>query len=385
MLAVLVHDGVLMSCRALSIALSHTFYKRTQSTAHQVQPLRFVVIEQGLEAFIHCLSACIIIYMCGLRILSLGFLEILFFSQAASHASKAATALRALASAVSLEMSLNQVLQPVQHAPDDWCAVCFEPLGGAAQDDADAASAAAATAAALGGCVRLPCNHCFHKVCILLSSQLPMPLPSYSRPPLPFLCPQHCMVAWLRKKAECPTCRASVWPVQANGILFHFLPSPAAVAVAGGGLTAGGGAAAPSPVALPQDPFTALPAAVVVALSLPQLLPSVAAASLPLVQLPAAPAAAAPIPSLDTNPAAALALIATPLIDSRPDCEPTAVPAGSAVCAAHATAPAAAAPISVDAAAVSALDGAPCAASARAEEWTTVSRRRRRLHSYEDA
>jgi hypothetical protein len=162
-LAVLVHDGVLMTCRALSIALSHTFFKRTQSSAHQVQPLSYVVIEQGLEAFIHILSAFIVVYMCGLRILSLGFLEILFFSQAVSHASKAATALRALVSAVSLELSLNQVLQPVQHAPDDWCAVCFEPLGVGSQHDSDAAAAAAATAAALGGCVRLPCNHCFHK------------------------------------------------------------------------------------------------------------------------------------------------------------------------------------------------------------------------------
>ncbi len=169
-LAVLVHDGALMTCRALSIALSHTFYKRTQSSAHQVQPLHYVIIEQGLDAFIHCMSACIIVYMCGLRILSLGFLEILFFSQAASHASKAFTALRALGSAVSLEMSLNQVLRPVQNAPDDCCAVCFELLGGGSQDDADAAAAAAATAAELGGCVRLPCDHCFHKASIFASS-----------------------------------------------------------------------------------------------------------------------------------------------------------------------------------------------------------------------
>jgi hypothetical protein len=278
-----------MSCRALSIALSHTFYKRTQSTAHQVQPLRFVIIEQGLEAFIHCLSACIIVYMCGLRILSLGFLEILFFSQAASHASKAATSLRSLASAVSLEMSLNQVLQPVQHAPDDWCAVCFEPLGGASQNDADAAAAAAATAAALGGCVRLPCSHCFHKVG---SSCFPCFFPLSHALPLHFRCPQQCMVAWLRKKAECPTCRASVWPAQANGILFHFLPSPAAVAVsggeaAGGRVAAGGGAAAPLAVPHdPVDPFTNPPAAaLVVALSLPQLVPS-----LPPVHVPAAAA-----------------------------------------------------------------------------------------------
>lgn len=160
--AVLVHDGVVMSCRALSVAASHSFFKRTQSSHHQLQPLRYVVVEQGLEAFIHSVSAAIIIFMCGLRIFSLGFLEMLFMSQAASHISKASAAARALFSAISLEMSLNQVLQPVQHAPDDWCAVCFEPLGGGAHD-ADSA-AAAATAAALGGCVRLPCSHCFHKV-----------------------------------------------------------------------------------------------------------------------------------------------------------------------------------------------------------------------------
>jgi len=163
-LAVLVHDGLLMSCRALSVALSHTFYKRTQLSAHQVQPLCFVVVEQGLEAFIHSLSAFMIVFMCGLRIFTLGFLEMMFLSQAASHVSKTATALRMLWSAVSLELSLNQVLQPVPHAPDDWCAVCFEPLGGASLGDGSAADAASATAASLGGCVRLPCNHCFHKV-----------------------------------------------------------------------------------------------------------------------------------------------------------------------------------------------------------------------------
>ena len=38
------------------------------------------------------------------------------------------------------------------------------------------------------------------------------------------------MVAWLRKKAECPTCRASVWPLQTSRVLFHSLPSRAAVA-----------------------------------------------------------------------------------------------------------------------------------------------------------
>ncbi len=153
-----------MTCRALYVALSHTFYKRTQLSVHQVQPLCYVVVEQCLEAFIHSLSAFMIVFMCGLRIFTLGFLEMMFLSQAASHVSKTITALRALWSAVSLELSLNQVLQPVPHAPDDWCAVCFEPLGSTSQGDDSAADAAAAAAASLGGCVRLPCNHCFHKV-----------------------------------------------------------------------------------------------------------------------------------------------------------------------------------------------------------------------------
>lgn len=152
-----------MTCRALSVAASHSFFKLTQHTLHQVHPLRYVVIEQALEAIIHSISAIIIIFMCGMRIFSFGFLEMLFMSQAASHVSKAAAAVRALLSAVSLEMSLNDVLRPVQAPPDDWCAVCFEPLGGGGPESDSAA--AAATAAALGGCVRLPCNHCFHKAC----------------------------------------------------------------------------------------------------------------------------------------------------------------------------------------------------------------------------
>ena len=79
-------------------------------------------------------------------------------------------------------------------------------------------------------------------------------------------------------------------------------------------MAAGGGAAVSSAMPHdPFDPFTNPPAAaLVVALSLPQLVPS-----LPPVHLPAA--AASSIYSLETHPGAVLALIATPLMFGYPD------------------------------------------------------------------
>jgi hypothetical protein len=206
------------------------------------------------------------------------------------------------------------------------------------------------------------------------------------------LCLQHCMVAWLRKKAECPTCRASVWPAQANGILFHFHPIPASVAVAGvGGAGAAGAhdqagngaAAAPiQPHGRIEPPIPLPPAALAADFPQPHIISAVSAAE----QLPRASATTSPANTAHL----VAALDARPSASKDPDVESSGVRrASNQRMAVDAVAYAAAAPISADAVAASSTCDvarafssssfpAATATVGNSQEWTTVARRRRR-------
>ena len=183
------------------------------------------------------------------------------------------------------------------------------------------------------------------------------------------------MVAWLRKKAECPTCRASVWPVHTNNVLFHPRPSPAAVIVA----AAVG--AAPAPAAVSSDPPS------------DSSRPHSADALHPQ---PAAPSIAAPPPHpvLPSNsPAPSSHAVDTPCLaaassnfsvvpgeNREADVLHTDVLTRAAAEPHTSAAAAAAAPASHSASARDAASGARAlvAAAADAEVWTPVLRRRRR-------
>jgi hypothetical protein len=185
-----------------------------------------------------------------------------------------------------------------------------------------------------------------------------------------------------------------VWPVQTNGILFHFRPSPSAVAVAGGGGSGGGGRAAahgaegPGAAAASAasrdriDPSSALPVSAVQPHSL-----AVAPTFLPPSHPPHVPAAAPSFRARDANSHPAAALFASPSVDLQGEPEilytDTRLQGAAAQGAADAIELSAAAPILTDAAVV-VVSGvsfdapAAVAVAADAEQWTTVLRRRRR-------
>jgi hypothetical protein len=197
---------------------------------------------------------------------------------------------------------------------------------------------------------------------------------------------QHCMVAWLRKKAECPNCRASVWPVQANNILFHYLPGPAVAGGRAADARGGGGDGAAGAAQPPQDPSMQNAAAA------PSQQPAASSA------VPAAPDNAVlslSPPSGDSpfHAAAASSLCSVPSLDSEAeilhsytclhrDAAHDAIAAAAAAVAPLPTPAAcdavsgASSPVAC-AAAVGAAAGAG-AAAADAGEWTPVLRRRRR-------
>ena len=220
---------------------------------------------------------------------------------------------------------------------------------------------------------------------------------------------QHCMVAWLRKKAECPTCRASVWPLQTSRVLFHSLPSRAAVdaAAVGVGVAADVSAGAAASSNLPQDPSIVhafVAPASLGALLQPHVSSATAASSTLSVQLPRVPAVALSSLAADASASAVgpLPLVASSSVfgDSAGDPEilytdtrmhraasqhanlsaaAVAAPARVAVAQTGAAAAAAFAAPARATLSVGTSSSEQCVADAdcEAEQWTTVSRRRR--------
>jgi hypothetical protein len=252
--------------------------------------------------------------------------------------------------------------------------------------------------------VRLPCDHCFHKV-----KHKPLFLSTSNQCRLIFeeshLCffsaplPQHCMVAWLRKKAECPTCRASVWPVQGTRIRFQLQPRAAA--------TASEGEASVQPQSLSPSTITMdralhssnhqVAAAAPASLVSEQHSPAFAAAPLShLSTLP--PLASAPVTSSPCADATSLASTAQ-LCSGAPssseargpqqypgsvflDCRPPTSDVRHSTNAVHLSASLAfetCAAAAASSASSSSSRATNCAPLPDEEGWTTVSRRRRHI------